>query len=200
MKSFEERKAEVMRRSGERIRKRKQCISLGGTLGALVVCATLGILLWKPTPPIVPEDVTDEHYLYTGNASEDMNGVYGNRDGADGASDIDTTVLQTVPSVECIVGNRLRFWNGDEAKVRFALLTEAMNTQPTNAESTSEEPADAPEEPTFSATGDAVRITVRITGTRRVWTLEGDQLTENGITVTLSDEMLKALKDAFNLS
>ena len=201
MKTFEERKADVMERSRARIRRRNRLIRGGTTLAALAVCAVVGGLLWKPAPPIAPEDGAEEMYMYAGNASEDKNGATDNRGDADGTLDVGSTVLQASPTVECMVGNRLRFWSGDEAKVRFALLTDAMATQPTNADITVEEPADTPEEPTYTTTTDtAVRITVRMSlHTRRIWTLEGDRLSENGVTVTLSDEMLKTLKDAFDL-
>ncbi len=197
MKTFEERKADVMERSRARIRHRNRLIRGGTTLAALAVCAVVGGLLWKPAPPVAPEDGTEEMYMYAGHASEDQNGATDNRDDADGTLDVGSTVLQTNPTVECIVGNQLSFWKGDEAKVRFALLTDAMATQPTNADITAEEPADAPEEPTFGTT---VRITTRMSPTDvRVWTLEENRLSENGVTVTLSDEMLEALKDAFDL-
>ncbi|MBQ3068591.1 MAG: hypothetical protein IJD01_01420 [Clostridia bacterium] len=200
MKTFEERKADVMERSRARIRRRNRLIRGGTTLAALAVCAVVGGLLWKPAPPVAPEDGAEEMYMYAGNASEDKNGATANRGDADGTLDVGSTVLQTNPTVECMVGNRLRFWSGDEATVRFALLTDAMATQPTNADITVEEPADAPEEPTLGTTAEAVRITTRMSPTDvRVWTLEENRLSENGVTVTLSDEMLKTLKDAFDL-
>jgi len=201
MKTFEERKADVMERSRARIRRRNRLIRGGTTLAALAVCAVVGGLLWKPAPPVAPEDGAEEMYMYAGHVSDNMNGATDNRGDADGTLDVGSTVLQANPTVECMVGNRLRFWSGDEAKVRFALLTDAMATQPTNADITVEEPADAPEEPTCSTTAEAVRITTRMSPTDvRVWMLEGNRLSENGVTVTLSDEMLIALKNAFNLS
>lgn len=93
MKSFEERKTEVMRRSRERIRTRKRVRSLCATCGTLAVCTVLGVALFKPAPAVVPEDGTIATYatlMRPEDIGENESNIYGNANGVVGGTDSDT--------------------------------------------------------------------------------------------------------------
>ena len=180
MRNFEERKAEIFRRSGESIAKQRKCIRIVTT-----VCIPLICLIFISIPVMIC------YYPDSSAEREEVDAEVGNVNDEPISPSESPEAAESAYYVQLSTGES---FSGDKAEQIAKKLDGILSSTETDVS--------ANEEAIPESVSDVYTLEIlRPDGSESIYVLEGNSLTERGGgTVTISDTELASLKEMLGLS